>query len=79
MAASPLSDYANNLDTNVKKRYYEKISCVRIQPILIPDKAYDPDCLLQVKFMDFRLSFLVLEISPPYGKDQLSFSEFGSV
>ena len=45
MAANHLSDYANNLDPYVKKRYYEKISSVGIGPILIPDKAYDPDCL----------------------------------
>ena len=64
MAANPLSDYANNLDPHVKKRYYEKISCVGIDPILIPVKAYDPDCLPRVGSMDFRLSFLVLETAP---------------
>ena len=63
MAANPLSDYANNLDPNVKKRYYEKISCVGIDPILIPNKACDPDCLPRVESMDFRLSFIVLETS----------------
>ena len=77
MAANPLSDYANNLDPHVKKRYYEKISCVGIGPILIPDKAYDPDCLPRIESMDFRLSSLVLETSS-YGKNQ-SFSEFASV
>jgi len=40
--ANPLSDYADNLDPHVKKRYCEKISCVGINPILIPDKVYDP-------------------------------------
>ena len=69
MAANPLSDYANNLAPHVKKRCYEKISCVAIDPILIPDKAYDPDCLPRVESMDFWLSFLVLETSS-YGKDQ---------
>ena len=73
MAANHLSDYANNLDPYVKKRYYEKISSVGIGLILIPDKAYDPDCLPRVESLDFRLSFLVLETSS-YGKDQ-SFSE----
>ena len=77
MAANHLSDYANNLDPYVKKRYYEKISCVGIGPILIPDKAYDPDCLPRVEFLDFRLSFLVLGTSS-YGTDQ-SFSEPASV
>ena len=73
MAANHLSDYANNLDPYVKKRYYEKISSVGIGPSLIPDKAYDPDCLPRVESLDFRLSFLVLETSS-CGKDQ-SFSE----
>ena len=63
MAANPLSDYANNLDPRVKKRYYENISCIGIDPIQIP----------WVEFMDLRLLFLVLETSS-YGKDQ-SFSE----
>ena len=35
MAANPLSDYSNNLDPHVKKRYCEKISCVGVDPILI--------------------------------------------
>ena len=56
-----MRDYANNLDPYVKKRYYEQISSVVIGPILIPDKAYDPDCLPRVESLDFRLSFLVLE------------------
>ena len=53
MTANPQSDYANNMDPHVKKRYYEKISCVGIDLILIPDKAYDPDCLPRVHgFLD---------------------------
>ena len=68
---------ANNLDPYEKKRYYEKISSVVIGPILIPDKAYDPDCLPRVESLDFRLSFLALQTSS-YGKDQ-SFSEPASV
>ena len=75
--ANPLSDCANNPDPHVKKRYYEKISCVGIDPILIPYKVYDPDCLPQVESMDFQLSFLVLETSS-YSKDQ-SFSKFASL
>ena len=59
MAANPLSDYANNLDPHVKKRYYGNISSISIDPILIPEKAYDPDCLPRVESMDFRLSFLM--------------------
>ena len=52
MAANHLSDYANNLDPYVKKRYYEKIASVGIDPILIPGKAY---CLPRVESLDFRL------------------------
>jgi len=68
MASNPLTDYANNLDPHVKKHCYEKISCVGIDPILIPDKTYDPDYLPRVKSMDL-LSFLVLGTSY-YSKDQ---------
>ena len=52
MAGYPLSDYANTLGPHVKKRYFEKISCVGIDPVLIPDKTYDPECLSPVEFMD---------------------------
>ena len=68
MAANPLSDYANNLDPHVKKRYCKKISCIGIDPILIPDKVYHPGCLPRVESTDL-LSFLVLETSY-YSKDQ---------
>ena len=68
MAANPLSDYANNLDPHVKKRYSEKISCVGIDPILIPEEMYDPNCLPPVESMDLPSS-LVLETSY-YSKDQ---------
>ena len=52
MAGYPLSDYANTLGPHVKKRYFKKISCVGIDPVLIPDKTYDPECLSPVEFMD---------------------------
>ena len=68
MAAYPLADYANTLDLHVKKCYLEKISCVGIDPVLIPDKTYDPECLPLVESMDL-LSFLVLDTSY-YSKDQ---------
>ncbi|CAH3121722.1 unnamed protein product, partial [Porites lobata] len=51
-----------------KKRYLEKISCVGIDPVLIPDKTYDPECVPPVESMDL-LSFLVLDTSY-YSKDQ---------
>ena len=40
-----------------EKRYLEKISCLVIDPVLIPDKTYDPECLPPVESMDL-LSFL---------------------
>ena len=68
MAGYPLSDYANTLNLYMRKRYLEKISCVGIDPVLIPDKTYDPECLPPVESMDL-LSFLVLDMSY-YSKDQ---------
>ena len=50
--ARDLSDYANTLSHHLKKRYLEKISCVGIDPVLIPDKTYDPECLSPVESMD---------------------------
>ena len=68
MPAYPLSDYANSLYPQVKKRYSEKFSRVGMDPVLIPEKTYDPECLPPVESMDL-LSFLVLETSY-YSKDQ---------
>ena len=59
IAGYTLTDYASILDPHVKKRYLEKISCVGIDPVLIPDKTYDQECLPPVKSMDL-LSFLCL-------------------
>ena len=56
------SDYANKLEPGVKKRYCEKISCIGIDPFLIPDKTCDTNCLPPVGSIDV-LSFLVLETS----------------
>ena len=58
MAAYPLLDYANSLDLHVTKRYSEKISCIGIDPVLIPEKTYDPECLPPVESM-YLLSFVV--------------------
>ena len=38
-----LSEYAEKLDGNVKKRYVEKISEVGVDPVLIPDHKLGPD------------------------------------
>ena len=52
----------------MKKRYLEKISCVGIDPVLIQDKTWDPECLSLVESIDL-LSFLVLDTSY-HSKDQ---------
>lgn len=67
MAGYPLSYYANMLDPHMKKML-EKISCVGIDPVLIPDITYDPECLPPVESMDL-LSFLVPDTSY-YSKNQ---------
>lgn len=67
MAGYPLSDYANMLDPHMKKML-EKISFVGIDPVLIPDITYDPECLPPVESMDL-LSFLVPDTSY-YSKNQ---------
>ena len=46
----------------------KKISCVGIDPVLIPDITYDPECLPPVESMDL-LSFLVPDTSY-YSKNQ---------
>ena len=57
-----LSEYAEKLDGNVKKRYMEKISEVGVDPLLIPDHKLDPECLPPIEASDL-LSYLVLDTS----------------
>ena len=57
-----LSDYGKRLDLHVRKRYIEKISVIGIDPVLIPEAKFDPECLPPVEAADL-LSFLVLETS----------------
>ena len=57
-----LSEYAEKLDGNVKKRYVEKISDVGVDPLLIPDHKLDPECLPPIEASDL-LSYLVLDTS----------------
>ena len=45
LASIPLSENAKKLDSVVKRRYLEKIECVGIDPVLIQEKKFDPDCL----------------------------------
>ena len=58
----PLSDYAKALESHVLKRYHEKISAVGIDPFLVPEKYFNPECLPPVESIDL-VSFLVLETS----------------
>ena len=57
-----LSEYAEKLDGNVKKRYMEKISEVGVDPLLIPDHKLDTECLPPIEASDL-LSYLVLDTS----------------
>ena len=61
-APIPLSEYANQLEPKVKKRYLEKISVIGIDPVLIEGKNFEPDCLPPVESTDL-LFYLVLETS----------------
>ena len=54
-----LSENAEKLDGNVKKRYVEKISEVGVDPLLIPDHKLDPECLPPIEASDL----LVLDTS----------------
>ena len=57
-----LSEYAEKLDGNVKKRYVEKISEVGVNPALIPDHKLDPECFPPIEASDL-LPYLVLDTS----------------
>ena len=58
----PLSDYAKALESHVLKRYHEIISAAGIDPFLVPEKYFNPECLPPVESIDL-VSFLVLETS----------------
>ena len=58
----PLSNYANELEPKVKKRYPDKISTTTIDPVLIEGKNFEPDCLQLVESTDL-LFYIVLETS----------------
>ena len=61
----PISEYAKKLTGNVKQRYLDKISNIGIDPVLISEKKYDPECLPPVEAADLLilLSYLVLDTS----------------
>ena len=62
ISSIPLSDYAKNLESRVKRRYQEKISSIGIDPVLVDGKHFEPDCLPPVESTDL-LFYLVLETS----------------
>ena len=58
----PLSDYVRKLDEQVRERYLKKISAIGIDPVLIDEKRFEPDCLPRVESTDL-LCYLFLETS----------------
>ena len=54
----PISEYAKKLTGSVKQRYLDKISNIGIDPVLISEKKYSPECLPPVEAADL-LSYLV--------------------
>ena len=58
----PISDYAKKLEPLVKQRYFNKISAIGIDPVLIEGKHFEADCLPPVESTDL-LFYLVLETS----------------
>ena len=55
-----ISEYAKKLTGSVKQRYMDKISNIGIDPVLISEKKYSPECLPPVEAADL-LSYLVLD------------------
>ena len=52
----------------MKKRYIDKISCIGVDPLLIPDEKLSTECVPAVEALDF-VSYLVLQTSF-YTKEQ---------
>ena len=48
-----LGDYAESLDSKVKERYRENISPTGIDPLIIPYKNFDAECLPPVESVVF--------------------------
>ena len=63
-AGFPLSDYARSLEVYARKRYYEKIEPVGIDPFLLSEKDLDSECLPPVESIDV-VSFLVSSGNEP--------------
>ena len=60
--APQLSEYANTLDPQVKKRYMQKIACIGVDPFLFSRQNCDAECLAPTESIDL-VSHLVLETS----------------
>ena len=63
-----LSEYVKQLDLHARKRYFQKISVIGIDPVLFTEEKFEPECLPPVDIADL-LPFLVLDTSY-YTKDQ---------
>ena len=70
-----LSAYADSLESNVKRRYVEKISVIGMDPLLVPLQKFTTECLPPVETPDI-FSYLVLDTSY-YSKDH--FKNFRSL
>ena len=70
-----LSAYADSLESNVKKRYVEKISVIGLDPLLVPLQKFTTECFPPVEACDI-CTYLVLDTSF-YSKDQ--FKNFRSL
>ena len=60
--AEQLSQYADGLEQKVKDRHKKKITCIGIDPFIIPESNLDPECLPPVESIDL-VSYLVCETS----------------
>ena len=58
----PISEYAKKLTGNMRQRYLDKIANIGIDPVLISEKNYDPECLPPVEAADL-LSYFILDTS----------------
>ena len=60
-----LSEYAERIESNAKKKYIENISEAGIDPLLVPQQKFlkiDPECLLPEETSNL-LAYLILETS----------------
>ena len=48
----PISEYAKKVEPRVTQRYLEKISAIRIHPMLIAGKFFEPDRLSLIESVE---------------------------